>query len=244
MRHFFLLFSFLLPASLLAQVQYNDRTPETRHRTHAINFGAHLHSFGVGIDVQYRRNFKPQWDLLFEFSLAAYKDRNENRVSSLYAPFGGRPFIFDKQNYAYFMGFGFGGQYIIMPRSEFNRLQLSAGLTIGPEIALLKPYNLDIIRDNGDVIFVSEQYNGQRPEEVFGKSGFFDGFGNTTAQVGIKVRANVTLDLSGNSYFVRAIHFGFQYDQFFNEVPIMFSLPNQRSFLGGFVGLVIGNAWE
>jgi hypothetical protein len=249
MRAWPLLLLLSLPLVLVAQ-RPQPTDPEFTQKDNSFVLGAHLHSYGFGVDLQYRKRYTDRVDLLFSYNIAAYKNRGEGRTPSDYVSQGGRDYIFDKVNYCYINGFTVGAQYKLVGRSEFNRVQISAGGGIGPSIALLKPYLLDVFpKQSLPGQFVELQvapYAGPviHPRgDIFGQADFFSGFGNIKAQFGLKVRGDVTIDLSGNSFLVRAIHLGLQADLFGKDLPLLYAGDNKNSYFGGFVGVVLGSAW-
>lgn len=243
---------------LPVQAQQVTEDPEVKPQSQALNVGAHLHTYGIGVDIQYtvRPPQYERYELMLNVSLASFKDRDEGRIVSVYANQGGRNFIWEKQNYAYFLSPTVGAQYVLIERSEFNRVQVKAGLSVGPSIALLKPYLVDIaVRIPSAPGFVAPQpvvfdpINRSsflnRPmvySDVIGESEFTQGFDRISARYGGRIRADFTVDLSGSSYFVRAIHLGVQMDMFPRQLPIMVR-DNQQTFIGAFAGFVVGSAW-
>lgn len=223
--------------------------PTASPKNHAIVTGAHIHTFGVGLDFQYRRKVREEIDFLLSVNLASYKDPAEARVQSLNADLGGTDYIYDKANHAYFLGATLGGQYVIVPRTEFSRVQVSAGLGAGPVLIIRKPYLLEVIRDigGGFAELVVEPYQGpdEHPQTfIFGQAQYLQKLNLISTQWGFRIRGDLTVDFSGSSYFVRALHLGFQGDFTGSPVPILYLGQNRSVFWGVFAGFVIGNAWE
>lgn len=205
-----------------------------------------LHTYGWGTELQYLRTIEERYGWNVSLSFASYKNRDETRIASFFSDQGGRDFIFDKINYAYIMGFTVGGQYELIPRKEFTRVRVLAGLGVGPALAILKPYLIEEgIPDNfGFLIPVATVYrNDISYNEIIGQADYFQGFDQLSTQVGIKIRGDLSVDLSGSSQFVRIVRVGVQADIFGKEVPIMLNTPNQSTFFGGHIALMLGNAW-
>lgn len=220
-----------------------DEEKETEYapKQNSFTFGGHLHSFGVGIDFQYRRQIIPRYELLAATTIGNIKDPGEATVGSLYGFAGYRDYVADKQNYFYPWWLGVGMQRILIPRSEFSRVQFKMGATLGPVMGIVKPYLLDVIL--GPRRLGVRQYQGQPAESILGESDWFQGFDRVTTIWGMRYRVEATLDLSGSSWFVRAVQFGIQADVYPREVPLVFNQPNSRVFFGGFLGINIGNGW-
>jgi len=229
-------------------------------KTNSISVGGHVHTFGVGFDVEYRRRMR--WNNRFEFvgtfSLSNFKDKEEARTPTTQFFNGGGEWVFDKKNWAYVMGFVGGMQYVLVPRSEFSRVEFKGGLSMGPTIVLLKPYYVQVATGvSGGFITTSDvPYDPFTPINVFpgparpvdisdviAEGSWFQGFDRITTRTGWRLRADFTLDLSGTSYFVRALNFGLQYDIYGSPLPLLATQPNQQNWFGGYLGVVLGNAW-
>lgn len=231
------------PGPQQAPSSEKEARPEFTPKTASFVIGFHAHTYGLGIDLAYRRQLWPKYDLVVHSGIASFKNPEEFLVSpSVNLSFiGPSDYIFRKINYTYFVDFTPGIQRTLISRSQFHRVQLKAGLGIGPVMAVLKPYVLDVIEGNA---IVARQYNPNiTAGNIVGESDFFQAFPQITTQWGVRMRADFFVDFSGNSWFVRGLNAGFQYDVFGKDVPTMVLVPNMRQYFGWHVGLVIGNAW-
>lgn len=231
-------------------------------KRNSFSVGGHVHTFGIGFDLQYRRRF--QWNNRFEFvgtfSFSNFKNKEEARYNTGVNFTIADGFVYDKLNWAYVMGFIGGVQYVLVPRSEFSRVEFKAGLSMGPTLVLLKPYYVEVFAGVlGNVpITVQVPYSLNRVYDIFlaaqrsrtleitdivGEGSWFQGFGGINTQVGWRMRLDFTLDLSGSSYFVRGINFGLQYDLYGRALPILENGYNPKNWFGGYMGIVLGNAW-
>lgn len=228
-------------------------------KQNAISVGFHVHTYGVGFDIEYRRRQK--WNSRFEavgtLTLDNFKNKEE-AATDIATVFGGSRFVYDKQNWAYVLGFMGGMQYVLVPRSEFSRVEFKGGISLGPLVTLLKPYYVEVFTGRSiggfaetvqipyDVKTPQTFFNPRRPinvNDIVGEGDWFQGFGRIRTQTGFRVRADFTLDVSGTSYFVRALNFGLQYDVYGSPLPILASQPNKQNWFGGYLGIVLGNAW-
>lgn len=232
------------PTTQQGPVGEKEANPEFTPKTASFIIGFHAHTFGLGIDFAYRRQLWPKYDLVIHSGIASFKNPEEFLVapSAGFSYIGSSDYIFRKINYTYFVDFTPGIQRTLIARSQFHRVQLKAGLGVGPVMAVLKPYMLDIA---GDRVILSQQYDPgvHNATNIIGEGDFFQAFPQIKTQWGVRLRADFFVDFSGNSWFVRGLNMGFQYDVFGKEVPTMAVVPNMRQYFGWHVGLVVGNAW-
>ena len=211
--------------------------------------GAHFHTYGLGFDLVYFRQFKdrPRLEQLFTFSFGNVKDRREAKEPSIYASQGGTEFIYDKEHYLYFFTLNYGAQYTILNQTPFNRLSLKGGFSTGPMLPILKPYMVQIAEpiSSTQAVVVTRAWDPNRYSyfDVVGEADFFEGSGNATVHFGWRMRAHLTLNIAGRPVFVRAVHMGVQADVYNKPMRLMGRLDDKQVFWGGFLGLLLGNSW-
>lgn len=214
-------------------------------RKKATAFGIHVHSNGVGLDVQHWRQLKGPYELAFAWDLASLKHPNETRIQSEFGE-DGRPFIYGKQNYAYVMGLTAGLQRVISPLRSYSRLSVRLGIALGPILAFEKPYYIEYLDLNSTTRdpTVIEQFDITRHlrQYIVGQADFFRGFDKINVAAGFRFKLFATLNLAGSTAYVRALQVGVRTDLYGRPVEIMDGTPNKQTFIGGFLGFMIGNA--
>ena len=223
-----------------------EKESEYAPKKNAFTVGAHIYTNGVAFDFQYRRQIFPRYELLTATSIGSFKDLAEARRPSINYSVFGREYIQDKRNFLYPWFLGAGVQRILIPRTEFSRVQFKMGATLGPVMGILKPYLVDIVVPiGGNLAQLQAVQNSASvsPRDIFGEADWFQGFDRITTVWGMRYRIEASLDLSGSSWFVRAVQMGMQWDVYGRTVPIMDSQPNRSSYFSVFLGINVGDSW-
>jgi len=250
---FISVFSFLINVLYSQEVERGVAVDDDKLVKSSVSLGVNVHSFGYGGEIVYARSLSDsRWEQCYTLNFASYKHKKELKIPSLYSDAGGADYIFGKMNYCYVMGLTYGMQYKLLGRSEFSRVKVSTGLSAGLSLAFLKPYMLEIwypinppqARSGFSVL---EQYDPTNPkhnsQNIVGEGDYFAGFNNLYVMPGIKCLWLNNIDLHYSNLFIRAIQVGVQVDVFFEEVPIMGIEQNKNIFFGGYLGIMIGNAY-
>ncbi|MCZ2355744.1 MAG: hypothetical protein LC115_03465 [Bacteroidia bacterium] len=235
--------------SILSIAQsYLKPDPYNHTRKKSFSLGAFAHTYGIGISLDQLRWITDKHGLKFGLDIASYKNRRENRIESLYRDQGGKPYIYDKLNYCYLVSFQFGFVKPIIRRTEFSKLHLSAYAQAGFSLAMLKPYLVEVavpIPGTGNAVVKIDQNSSQYVfQDIVGEADFFTSMSNFTAVPGLRLKSGTQLDIATNSLIIRAVDIGLQLDIFGKPLPIMDITPNPQYFLGGYIGLMIGNNWD
>lgn len=238
------LIALLMGNCLMAQSPDND---DLVSRSTGFAVGGHVHSRGLGGDLYYFRPLFDRWELAGIASLSSLKELNESRVKSLYKDQGGRDFVYDKKNYAYTLSATVGLQTQLFGLNNYNKLSMRAGLAIGPTLALLKPYYVEVavpISSTQALVEIAP-YDHQRftYNDIVGRADYWEGMGQIKMTPGLRVRAFTLLNLAGSTLYVRAIHLGLTADYYGKKLDIMDQKADNQAFYSLYLGLLIGNAW-
>ena len=230
----------------ISQAQVADADEPLR----TIGFGVRIQTGGIGIEGYYSHSIDSKQSWFISSALVSQKDRNEIRVESFWGEQGGSSYIFDKINYAYSLTSLYGRAYTVSPLTAFSRLKLTAGLAIGPSLALLKPVYYEIIQPNpnGAAILRSSRYRfGPDPQSdyltIYGEDNFMNGINSLTYIPGICLQSHVMLNLSGDFLNLKAVQTGFRMDWYARRLNILDVQADRNVFFNLYVGLLVGNSW-
>ena len=190
----------------------------------------------------------------FEFGIMGDpREQNQNRNLLL----GGRlssSFAYGKQNSMMVLRAGVGNKYYLSEQAKRKGVSVGYNYQIGPSLALLKPYYLDLIyQENREgipfFILKSERYTAENAERftnfnsIFGSSGFGKGFGEINVIPGIQAKAALFFSMGAFDKYVRAIETGVMMDVFMRKVPIMIeteNISNKPYFFNFYANLQFG----
>jgi hypothetical protein len=116
----------------------------------------------------------------------------------------------------------------------------SAGITVG----LVKPVYLKI-QDIGQEVpypIAEERYTPalHHVENIYGRSSWFKGFGESKVTFGTFLRSGVFFDLSVRKFALWGIEIGGQMDVFINQIALMHSVKERFVFPSLYLQLAIG----
>jgi hypothetical protein len=214
--------------------------------TGGLAFGGFVHSFGFGFDVRYivPRTDK---DFFFSLSMSSYKNPKELKIKSAYSDQGGKNYVFDKQNFCYVIAPTVGISRRLIARNLFNRVGISATISAGPLLALLKPYYVEVaVPFNGNQALVEAHpydpllYNYSN---IYGSADYFLGMNAMKLTPGARAKLGTQVDLSAGTAYIRAVELSLFADIYSKKLPLLGESPNKQLFVGGSVEILVGNIW-
>jgi hypothetical protein len=234
----------LLPAWSLAQLE-RQSVAQNKIRNKSYALGLHIHNHGLSFDFQYTRRIAPQWQHWLTASIGSLKDPRERRIDSDFASIGiGRPFIYDKKNYAYTLGLTYGIEGLILHKTPASRFSLTGALGLGPVLCVLKPYYIAIPGTTQPVVDVPYEADRYPFNIIVGESDYFRGMNDLSTVMGGRLKSQLTANLAGSTLYVRAIQLGIYVDLFARPIEILDSAPDRSIFTTFYLGFLLGNAYE
>jgi hypothetical protein len=229
---------------LLAQFSY---LTQDEHWKKGYAIGAHLSTNGIGGDLWIYKWLDPYYRII-RLSAANLRDPSEVRVESLYKSQGGKNFVFDKINRAYALRFLYGYSYALIPASRYQGVDFGVGVLLGPELALLKPYVIDVAVPiaPGQVVPVATVYDHTKYsyQDIIGEGSFFSNAGGGIHGVpGIHIEIMTMINLDPYFFLFQSLHGGIQADIFLRPLPIMDVGRDRQVFLSAYLGIYFGNSW-
>lgn len=216
-------------------------------RTAGTAFGAHIHSYGIGFDFYHFKQLQGRWEGVLFLSTGNIKDPKESRTKSLYNDQGGRDFIYDKRNYAYYLAGTYGLQTELLKLNHYNKLSLRAGLGLGPVFGILKPYYLEVAVpvSTTQAVVEIDQYDYRKYNfiDIVGRADYFVGLNRTQFVPGLRIKGHALLSLAGSTLYIRGVDMGFTADLYSRALDILHRQSDRSAFFSLYLGFLIGNAW-
>lgn len=169
-----------------------------------------------------------------------------NRVS--------RAYVFGKQNQLYALRLGFGTKRLLSEKARERGVAVGYSYEVGPSLGLLKPYYLEIERndaapidvryteDNLDV-FVGNQVN------IFGASAWTVGLDEIGLRPGVHAKFAAHFGFGAFDETAKSLEAGIMADYFLGNTDIMIEsdltpgVSNSPLFLSLFLNFQIGKRW-
>lgn len=161
----------------------------------------------------------------------------------------GSSYVYGKQNSFLFLSGLIGRKRYFSEKTKRKGIAVGFSYEFGPSLGILKPYYLEINRDNevtGLTQLVELKYSEEN-EDLFldrsairGHSGFFRGLGELNFTVGGQARAAIHLAPGAYESFVRAMDVGVMIQAYTSRVPIMIIEDNKYVFVNLFLSFQLG----
>jgi len=246
---------------LSGQNYYDNQKGIVYNKEFSINFKLHTNGYALGMDFGTLKSFyRTQF---WSVEIGELKSPKEFRQSAeLRNPATNqlsRAFIFGKQNNFIPIRIGFGEKRYFSEKAKRRGLAIGASYALGPSLGLLKPYYLDLIRDNSDggtQDFISSERFSEANDsifldvyKIFGSSGFTKGLDEISLLPGGHAKLALHFDWGAFDEFVKALDVGLMVDFYFKRVPIMVESPrvenaeNTPIFINLFLNLQLGKRW-
>ncbi|MBX7243138.1 MAG: hypothetical protein K1X92_15445 [Bacteroidia bacterium] len=180
-------------------------------------------------------------------NISTMKGNKEIRIRSLYMDVqDGSRFVFDKMNRLLTISPEFGVSRNLLPKSYYNKVELIGGLQAGLTFGFLRPYYLyvampDPSRPGLNIITetVAEPDKYSYPE-IVGEVVPWKFLTPARIMPGLSLKTFATINMNRYTGIIRGIDLTCRVQVFFQKVPIMYSSPNQASFVTFGVGFING----
>ncbi|MGB1247975.1 MAG: hypothetical protein ACPG4Z_03760 [Chitinophagales bacterium] len=252
-RHFFYtIFFILIVGTSFAQRKKNlyTATGENAIYKNEWSIGARLHT--NGFSAFYERVWvKNIWKKsVLQTDFFYYKDYRESKTDvSPALSTSNRTYIYGKQNNFFQFKLGYGQRKIIANKMDQKGVRFSWFYMGGVSLGLLKPYHLEIKKDNESSFYAY----GEIPDDVFlsidsnnavlGAGGVQYGFNKLKPLPSIYGKFGFNFDWANKEYFVKALEVGVQLDVFYKKLPIMITSRNKPYILNFYMSIQMGKRW-
>ena len=138
----------------------------------------------------------------------------------------------------------FGYQHVLARKADSKAVEVRYAYSIGPTIALAKPYYLTVLDRNGnDSLIKFDSKNFNAAASVVGRSAFANGLDQLKLIPGASARFNLSFEYAPYTNLVRAIETGICLDIYPQSLVIMANNPAERFIITFNVGFVFGRKW-
>ena len=220
-------------------------------------------SFGVGINIGQLKSYDRTRFYNFEFGDIRHPQEDRQSFDFQLGPSNrvSRSFVYAKQNSAFVLRAGIGEKRYFSEKAKTRGLAVGASYQLGANIALIKPYYLEVLRSRdpgsgSSQFFVNEERYSDDNDNIFldlsrivGAAPFSKGLNELNVMPGFHAKAAAHFDWGAFDELVKAFEAGIQLDVYFKDVPIMVESPsvphleNSPIFLNLYLNLQLGKRW-
>ena len=223
---------------------------------HEWSLGGRLTTNGWGIVFNLGKALSYDKSRFYQIEFLEMKHPKETKQTNDYARharYTPKPFVFGKQNNFYTLHLGYGQKLFLGDKAEKSGVEVNLTYSIGPSIGLLKPYYLDIGKEQnsptGFPEFDQKKYDPENPAEflslelIRGSSGFAKGLAEMKFIPGVHGKAGINFDWANYNEIVKALEVGVGADVFPKRIPIMIEERNNPYFIYLYLGIQFGKKW-
>ncbi len=237
---------------------YDDNKGIVYNKEFSVFAKFHTHGFAMGVNVGTLKTYYLTRFLNFEIGeLKHIKEFKQSRDLQPVSNRVSRAYIFGKQNNLYVLRAGFGEKRYLSEKAKRKGLAVGVSYEVGPSLGLLKPYYLELVRnqENGNPPTVeSEKYSPENENlfldftRIYGSSGFSKGIGELGLIPGAQAKLALHFDWGAFDEFVKAVEAGVMVDFFLQEPALMIETPgsdiqNTPLFINLYINLQFGKRW-
>jgi len=191
----------------------------------------------------------------YHIELGFTKDPREKSQSKISSRGRSGSFTYGKINNLINVRVGVGVKKYLSEKQKRKGIAVGYTYEMGPSIALLKPYYLDLIyitEQGGNLaaFTLSEKYSESNADKFLNinsidtKSSFFTGFDEISLRAGIQGKIGAHLSWGAFDKSVKAFETGIMFDLFASKIPIMVEteeISNKPYFVRLYLNLQLGS---
>jgi len=180
------------------------------------------------------------------------REKTQSRISNIG---GSGTFTYGKINSFLNLRAGVGVKKYLSEKEKRRGVAVGYTYEIGPSLALMKPYYLDVIEveiiDNQmRPVLNSVKYDGENDEQflnvnsISGRSPFFKGFDEMSVRAGVQGKVGAHIAMGAFDKYVKAFETGFMFDVYPTKIPIFIeseAVKNSRYFVRVYFNIQLGS---
>ncbi len=191
----------------------------------------------------------------YQVELGFTKDPREKTQSRISNIGGSGTFTFGKINSFFNLRAGVGVKKYLSEKEKRRGVAVGYTYEIGPSIALMKPYYIDVIEveiiDNQmRPVLNSVRYDGENDAQflnvssISGRSSFLKGFDEMSVRAGLQGKIGAHIAMGAFDKYVKAFETGLMFDVYPSKIPIFIeseAVKNNRLFVRVYFNIQLGS---
>ena len=189
----------------------------------------------------------------YHFELGFTKDPREKSQSKISSQGRSGSFVYGKVNNVINLRVGLGVKRYLSEKQKRKGIAVGYTYELGPSLALLKPYYLDLLyisEDNTGFFVLSQKYSEENADRflninsIDAKSGFFTGIDEISLRAGLQGKIGAHLSWGAFDKAVKAFETGIMFDLFATKIPILVEteeISNKPYFVRLYFNIQLGS---
>ncbi len=205
-------------------------------------FGIKLATDGYGISYEKGKFKTVNRTFLIQFELNEKKSPKDHKVAAAgYNGYNFNSVVVGKLNNFYEFKVAAGNQYLIGGKGNKNGVAVTALVTGGLSLAILKRYYVDVYNPRTNADFKSTYPTIIDSGYIeYGSSGFFSGWNDVTVKPGLNAKTALRFDYGRFNTTLTAIEVGLTGEYYFSKIPMVYLVPQQNFFFNAYLMILFG----
>lgn len=203
-------------------------------------YGGKLVSDGIAVFAEKGLGNSIRKATLFQLEIGERKHQKERSAISILT---GVSLIYGKINFVYPVKLGVQQQYLLGNKTNKNGVSISANYGGGLCLALLRPYEVEVEKNNTSVFIRYESPDSLlflNPNEIIGGPGLSRGWNGMKVTPGAYAKTALRFDYGRFNEMLTALEVGLTAEFYSKKIPQMAWNPQQNFFFNAYVGITFG----
>jgi len=204
----------------------------------------YLHTRGMGILYRMSKHVTVKQRNYFEIDFNNIKHPKEVQVVG--DAFDRKRFVYGKLNNVMVLKAAVGSQNVFYNKADLEAVEVRYSYSIGPGIAFLKPYYVQVDRVQYNNVVTDEVPFNEDTftiDSINGRASFFKGFDGIKVRPVITGKFNISFEYAHYTNIIRALELGLCVDYFPIALPIMARNPSENFVVSLRLGFVFGRKY-
>lgn len=209
------------------------------NKKHTI-YGGKLNSDGYGVFMEIGRAKSVRKALLFQLDISERKHIKEEKQQGPFSTTA--PLIYGKINFFYPVKLGVQYQYLLGNKGNKNGVSVTANIGGGVSIGLLRPYLLDVDKQNERTFvgYESPDSSYYLNGPYYGGPNFGTGWKKLKVSPGLYIKPALRFDYGKYNEMVSGLEVGLVAEFYSKKVPQMIYTENKQLFFSAYVAVLFG----
>ena len=213
---------------------------EIVYNKHSV-FNIKLATDGYGLGYEFGKFKSPRKSLLFQFELSEKKNPKEKKqAASVDNQFRVNSVIYGKTNNFYQFKMGIAQQQVIGGKGNKNGVSVSAIYGGGITLGLLKPYLVDAIGPNDEIIHSKYPQIIDSSYFEIKAAGFTKGWNQLKLKPGLYAKTGLRFDYGRLNETISAIEVGLSAEMYSGKISQMVYNKQKQFFFSAYLTLLLG----
>lgn len=200
------------------------------------------HGWGIGVQYHKQKNYRYK----HSFGVRITNIRHPKETKSFSSSFEkSKGYYYGKMNSVVAVRPFYGGKRVLFEKTRHQGVEINLIWGVGISLTLMKPVYLKIKKfdsETNEFITIEERYDPENhhPENIFGRSNWFKGLGDSKITAGLFSKFGFYFDLSAKREFIWGVELGGLLDVYVQKIPIMYNSSNTFIYPALYANIVLG----